>query len=342
TLSRAAEEAGTHRGYPTPARRARMRARRPDLREDRLNNSSRPTAGEERRGQTPYEQRPNEESIVAAMGALRSRAAPGFLPLLLLAVLMGSRVSAKNGVDLFVSSTLRTWANMSRMVVDKDTGKVYVGGANRIYQLTPNLETESLAFMGPYRDSSHCSPTSGCLPGQEKLRDYHTKAMAIDYLTKSLVVCGNVIRGSCTLHSLQNPISITDLFCGLDVNTPLEGSKPITAKSALSYTDTLLTSVVATPIYNFTAVFLGTNRGHLKKVLLESATSGYQVDDIAVDEGNPLLRDMLFDGSKERIYVMTDYMLSAVDVQQCFRYLKCGVCTSNRDPYCGWCGPEKK
>ncbi|CAN8028798.1 unnamed protein product, partial [Ixodes persulcatus] len=57
------------------------------------------------------------------MGALRSRAAPGFLPLLLLAVLMGSRVSAKNGVDLFVSSTLRTWANMSRMVVDKDTGK---------------------------------------------------------------------------------------------------------------------------------------------------------------------------------------------------------------------------
>ncbi|CAN8028799.1 unnamed protein product, partial [Ixodes persulcatus] len=138
------------------------------------------------------------------------------------------------------------------------------------------------------------------------------------------------------------PISITDLFCGLDVNTPLEGSKPITAKSALSYTDTLLTSVVATPIYNFTAVFLGTNRGHLKKVLLESATSGYEVDDIAVDEGNPVLRDMLFDGSKERIYVMTDYMLSAVDVQQCFRYLKCGVCTSNRDPYCGWCGPEKK
>uniref|UniRef100_A0A4D5RUF8 Putative plexins functional semaphorin receptor n=1 Tax=Ixodes scapularis TaxID=6945 RepID=A0A4D5RUF8_IXOSC len=514
------------------------------------------------------------------MGAPRSRAALGFLPLLL-AVLMGSRVSAKNGVDLFVSSTLRTWANVSRMVVDKDTGKVYVGGANRIYQLTPNLETESLAFMGPYRDSSHCSPTSGCLPGQEKMRDYHTKAMAIDYSTKSLVVCGNVIRGSCTLHSLQNvsdfqrpshesvlssdpnesavlfisngpgphkqvlyvgsswntegshavdvpavssrsldpnkdtfsiavqgersgtrifvnsasrtnfpisyifgfefrgfsywltvqkssleegarfisklvrvcqndpnyhsytevelvcrsdkdahynlaqagfvskpgsdladslgydddvlfvvfaksenetidrpgnesalclfpleavmrnftenirdcfkgegnrgldfitpstpcqntPVSITDLFCGLEVNTPLEGSKPITAKSALSYTDTQLTSVAATTIYNFTAVFLGTNRGHLKKVLLESATSGYEVDDIAVDEGNPVLRDMLFDGSKDRIYVMTDYMLSAVDVQQCFRYLKCGVCTSNRDPYCGWCGPEKK
>ncbi|XP_040071688.1 plexin-A2 [Ixodes scapularis] len=418
---------------------------------------------------------------------------------------MGSRVSAKNGVDLFVSSTLRTWANVSRMIVDKDTGKVYVGGANRIYQLKPNLETESLAFMGPYRDSSHCSPTSGCLPGQEKLRDYHTKAMAIDYSIKSLVVCGNVIRGSCTLHSLQNvsdfrrpshesvlssdpnesavlfisngpgphkqvlyvgtswntegshavdvpavssrsldpnkdtfsvavqaersgtrmfvnsvsrtnfpityifgfefrgfsywltvqkssleegarfisklvrvcqndpnyhsytevelvcrsdkdahynlaqagfvskpgsdladslgydddvlfvvfaksenetidrpgnesalclfpleavmrnftenirdcfkgegnrgldfitpstpcqntPVSITDLFCGLEVNTPLEGSKPITAKSALSYTDTQLTSVAATTIYNFTAVFLGTNRGHLKKV----------------------------------------------------------------------------
>uniref|UniRef100_A0A6B0VFM3 Putative plexins functional semaphorin receptor n=1 Tax=Ixodes ricinus TaxID=34613 RepID=A0A6B0VFM3_IXORI len=515
------------------------------------------------------------------MGAPSSRAALGFLPLFLLAVLMGSRVAARNGVDLFVSSTLKTWANVSRMVVDKNTGKVYVGGTNRIYQWTPNLLPENEAFMGPYTDSSHCSPTSGCLPGQEKLRDYHAKAMAIDYSTNSLVVCGNVLRGSCTLHSLQNvsdfrrpshesvlssdpnesavlfisngpgphkqvlyvgtswkaegshvvdmpavasrsldpnkdtfsiavqgersgtrmfvnstlrtnfpityvfgfefrgfsywltvqknsleegarfisklvrvcqndpsyhsytevelvcrsdkdaqynlaqagfvskpgsdlagslgydddvlfvvfaksenetndrpgnesalclfplvavmrnftenirdcfkgqgnlgldfitpstpcantPVSITDLFCGLEVNTPLEGGKPITAKSALSYTDTQLTSVAATPVFNFTAVFLGTNRGHLKKVLLESATSGYEVDDVAVDEGNPVFRDMLFDGSKERIYVMTYYTVSAVDVQQCFRYLKCGDCTSNRDPYCGWCGPEKK
>ncbi|KAG0438488.1 hypothetical protein HPB47_016992 [Ixodes persulcatus] len=54
TLPRAVEDTGTHRGYRTPARVARMRARRPDLGDGRLNNSSRPHGkrGEKRRGQT--------------------------------------------------------------------------------------------------------------------------------------------------------------------------------------------------------------------------------------------------------------------------------------------------
>ena len=52
----------------------------------------------------------------------------------------------------------------------------------------------------------------------------------------------------------------------MDVNTPLGGSMPIEAAPVLSYSNELLTSVAATSTHDYTVVFLGTERGHLKKV----------------------------------------------------------------------------
>ncbi|CAN7986578.1 unnamed protein product [Ixodes hexagonus] len=140
---------------------------------------------------------------------------------------------------------------------------------------------------------------------------------------------------------LRTHVAITDFFCGLEVNTPLEGAKPITTRPVLAYADTLLTSVAAVPVYNHTVAFLGTRKGHLKKVLVESAASGFEVDDIVVDEGKPVNKDMPFDRNADHIYVMTQTRVSAVEVQQCSRFKTCNACASNRDPYCGWCGMTK-
>jgi hypothetical protein len=65
--------------------------------------------------------------------------------------------------------------------------------------------------------------------------------------------------------SLQKLQTIGEDFCGLDVNTPLGGEEPMGATAVLTF-ETHLTAVAATSTGDFTVVFVGTNKGHLKKV----------------------------------------------------------------------------
>ncbi|KYN40153.1 Plexin-A2 [Trachymyrmex septentrionalis] len=59
--------------------------------------------------------------------------------------------------------------------------------------------------------------------------------------------------------------TIGEDFCGLDVNTPLGGEEPMGATAVLTF-ETHLTAVAATSTGDYTVVFVGTNKGHLKKV----------------------------------------------------------------------------
>ena len=61
-------------------------------------------------------------------------------------------------------------------------------------------------------------------------------------------------------------MQISDDFCGMEVNTPLDGAVPIDAAPLLVYPNTLLTSVSAVSTHDYTVCFLGTADGHLKKV----------------------------------------------------------------------------
>ena len=54
-------------------------------------------------------------------------------------------------------------------------------------------------------------------------------------------------------------------FCGMDVNTPIGGSRPVTSVAVLTF-DALLTSVAATTTGDFSVVFAGTGDGRLRKV----------------------------------------------------------------------------
>uniref|UniRef100_A0A1B0CEW4 Sema domain-containing protein n=1 Tax=Lutzomyia longipalpis TaxID=7200 RepID=A0A1B0CEW4_LUTLO len=135
--------------------------------------------------------------------------------------------------------------------------------------------------------------------------------------------------------------TISEDFCGLDVNSPLGGEQPIAAIPVALFT-TPLTAVAATRTSGYTVVFIGTAKGHLKKVVVESATAALEYADIVVDEGNPVNADMHFDTHQMNIYVMTTNKVSKVRVNDCTIYATCGECLGARDPYCGWCSLENK
>lgn len=135
--------------------------------------------------------------------------------------------------------------------------------------------------------------------------------------------------------------TINEDFCGLDVNTPLGGEIPVPAVPVITF-NTLLTSVAATSTGDYTVVFIGTNTGHLKKVVVENSATALEYADLTIDEGSPVNSDLLFDSTMNYLYVMTERKLTKIKVQDCSKYETCWDCLTAKDPYCGWCSLENK
>uniref|UniRef100_A0A8B9GVQ2 Plexin-A1 n=1 Tax=Astyanax mexicanus TaxID=7994 RepID=A0A8B9GVQ2_ASTMX len=60
-------------------------------------------------------------------------------------------------------------------------------------------------------------------------------------------------------------------------------------------------------------------------------------ENVAVSEGNPILRDMLFSPNYLYIYTLTENEVSRVPVESCEQYTSCNECLGSGDPHCGWC-----
>lgn len=135
--------------------------------------------------------------------------------------------------------------------------------------------------------------------------------------------------------------TISEDFCGLDVNSPLGGEQPIAAVP-VSLFNNQLTAVAATSTSGFTVVFIGTRDGHLKKIVVESGSSAIEYADIVIDQGRPINSDMYFDKNEMNLYVISTKKISKIKVHDCTIYKKCGECLSAKDPYCGWCSLENK
>ncbi|XP_035219207.1 plexin-B-like isoform X4 [Stegodyphus dumicola] len=127
-------------------------------------------------------------------------------------------------------------------------------------------------------------------------------------------------------------------FCGESLK--LNGSLPITSFPVITYENVTLSSVVATTTSRHTVAFIGTRSGFLKKVLI--ADEAEEFEEVAVDEGNPILPDMHLDPSENHVYAASPYKISKVRVEQCSRYDACDQCLRARNPYCGWCSLEKR
>lgn len=121
----------------------------------------------------------------------------GQLALYILATAYISCSHAKN--KEFLSDTL-----INNVVTDSQTGRLYVGAVNALYQLNSNLEVESRTETGPKRDNRQCTPpvTDACEEAVET--DNHNKLLLVHSAKDVLVVCGSVFRGICSLRNLSN------------------------------------------------------------------------------------------------------------------------------------------
>ncbi|GBN74663.1 Plexin A3 [Araneus ventricosus] len=94
---------------------------------------------------------------------------------------------------------------------------------------------------------------------------------------------GNGERGLDFINPSQpcypTQLHISDDFCGMDVNTPMEGSMLVEAAPVLRFPGVLLTAVAAASSHDYTVTFLGTSQGHLKKLMIDK-------QHLIADEGN--------------------------------------------------------
>ncbi|KAF3859662.1 hypothetical protein F7725_022061, partial [Dissostichus mawsoni] len=107
--------------------------------------------------------------------------------------------SYSKNVDSFSSDTL-----INNVVTDPRSGRLYVGAVNHLYQLTPDLQIESHTETGPKRDNRQCTPpvTDACEEAVDT--DNHNKLILVQEGRDTLVVCGSVYRGICSLRNLSN------------------------------------------------------------------------------------------------------------------------------------------
>lgn len=91
----------------------------------------------------------------------------------------------------------------NHLVVDKNTGRVYIGAVNRLYQLSPDLDLVIEAKTGPDYDAEDCSVLE-CNSAKKKLTNNVNKALVIDYTTTRLISCGSLFQGICLVRNLHN------------------------------------------------------------------------------------------------------------------------------------------
>lgn len=99
----------------------------------------------------------------------------------------------------FISDTL-----INNVVADPRTGRLYVGAVNALYQLDSQLRVESRTETGPKRDNRLCTPpvTAACEEAVDT--DNYNKLLLVHGAKDTLVVCGSIFRGICSLRNLSN------------------------------------------------------------------------------------------------------------------------------------------
>uniref|UniRef100_A0A3B3R222 Plexin b1b n=1 Tax=Paramormyrops kingsleyae TaxID=1676925 RepID=A0A3B3R222_9TELE len=87
---------------------------------------------------------------------------------------------------------------------DPAVGRVYVGGKDRLFQLSKALVLEADAETGPVNDSRECLPPileSSC--PQARSSNNHNKLLLVDPYSQELISCGSVYQGICQKRNLE-------------------------------------------------------------------------------------------------------------------------------------------
>ncbi|XP_008056443.1 plexin-B1 [Carlito syrichta] len=137
----------------------------------------------------------------------------------------------------------------------------------------------------------------------------------------------------------QLPVDTLDTYpCGSDhTPSPIASRVPLEATPVLEWPGVQLTAVAVTMEDGHTIAFLGDSQGQLHRVYLGAGSDGHPYSTQSIQQGSAVNRDLIFDGTFEHLYVMTQNTLLKVPVASCAQHLDCASCLAHRDPYCGWC-----
>ncbi|XP_072521525.1 plexin-A2-like [Salminus brasiliensis] len=102
-------------------------------------------------------------------------------------------------------SDRRDWS-FSHLAVHQSTGTVYVGGVNRIYKLSSELNLLVTHNTGPELDNQACYPPLIMQPCSEPLSYTNNvnKLLLIDHSQNRLLACGSLYQGVCKLLRLDD------------------------------------------------------------------------------------------------------------------------------------------
>uniref|UniRef100_A0AAR2ISC4 Plexin-A2 n=1 Tax=Pygocentrus nattereri TaxID=42514 RepID=A0AAR2ISC4_PYGNA len=99
----------------------------------------------------------------------------------------------------------RDWS-LNHLAVHQSTGMVYLGGVNRIYKLSPELDLLVTHNTGPELDNQACYPPLIMQPCSEPLSYTNNvnKLLLIDHSQNRLLACGSLYQGVCKLLRLDD------------------------------------------------------------------------------------------------------------------------------------------
>ncbi|XP_062403466.1 plexin-B2b [Sardina pilchardus] len=94
---------------------------------------------------------------------------------------------------------------INNVVQDPRTGRVYLGAVNAIYQLDGALTKEQTQGTGPKKDRHGCTPPIHASMCPNAIDTNNTnKLLLVNPSNNTLIVCGSVYRGICSLVNLSN------------------------------------------------------------------------------------------------------------------------------------------
>ncbi|SPP88949.1 plexin-A2 isoform X1 [Drosophila guanche] len=113
-------------------------------------------------------------------------------------------VSEAKNLSTTITNVAKFDTRLNHLLVDTITGRVFVGGVNRLYQLSPDLDLHETVKTGPQNDSVECSILDCPLNAVRSPTDNYNKVLLIDRATSRLIACGSLFQGTCTVRNLQN------------------------------------------------------------------------------------------------------------------------------------------
>uniref|UniRef100_A0A8C2TY34 Plexin-B1 n=1 Tax=Coturnix japonica TaxID=93934 RepID=A0A8C2TY34_COTJA len=122
---------------------------------------------------------------------------------ILLPILCFLGVAIPRGLQYVTFS--RNATRFLHLSMDSESGTIYLGATNFLFQLTSDLLMENMVQTGPVLDSKDCLPPVSKLEcPQAHHTDNHNKLLLVNSVQKELIVCGSVHQGICEKRSLTS------------------------------------------------------------------------------------------------------------------------------------------